>query len=385
MWVITRANNEQAISEALGQNPAPSLHVEYYDLPHWARWWKRGERGVRAYYYLWQIGAYLRARRLYRIHDFDLVQHVTLVKYWAPSFMSLLPIPFIWGPVGGGDSTPKPFLNDLGWRGRVYEWVRMVARAIGEHDPFVKLTARRAAIALATTAATAARLRALGVRDVRLLSEVGASEEEFDALNGRPQGPDGPIRFISIGRLLAWKGFHLGLRAFARVTMPAAEYWIVGDGPERRRLESLAAELGVADRVKFCGQVAHGDVSALLMDSSALIHPSLHDSGCNVCLEAMLCARPVVCLDIGGPALFVTDKTGYKVPPNEPQRVIEDLARAMSAIASDPAERARMGQAARASVAEHFRWDRKAAELERCYSEAMRLQDVAGVRRQTGE
>lgn len=370
VWVLTRSNNEQAIRSALAQNQIPSLHVEYYDLPHWARWWKRGQRGVQAYYYLWQIGAYLSARRLHREHRFDLVQHVTLVKYWTPSLMSLLPIPFIWGPVGGGDSTPRRFLRDLGRGGRIYETVRTVGRAIGERDPLVRLTARRATLALATTEATAVRLHALGVRNVRLMSQVGASEEDFAVADDAPQGSTGPVRFISVGRLLAWKGFHLGLRAFALSAIPTAEYWIVGDGPERTRLEALAADLGVANQVKFCGRVSHHDVFALLIGSTALVHPSLHESGGDVCLEAMLCARPVICLDIGGPALLVTNETGYKVRPSDPQRTVEELARAMSALAFDVKARVQMGRAARIRVANCFRWDRKAAELESFYREA---------------
>ena len=66
VWVLTRANNRAAIEDALQHHPSPGLHFVYHDLPRWMRWWKRGGRGVRLYYLLWQWGAYRLARILCR-------------------------------------------------------------------------------------------------------------------------------------------------------------------------------------------------------------------------------------------------------------------------------------------------------------------------------
>ena len=55
VWVITRANNRKPIEKALAKNPLPNAHFIYFDLPHWARFWKRGQRGAHLYYYLWQL------------------------------------------------------------------------------------------------------------------------------------------------------------------------------------------------------------------------------------------------------------------------------------------------------------------------------------------
>ena len=109
VWVLTRANNRSAIELGLCQISSRKLHFIYYDLPRWARWWKRGSRGIQLYYYLWQIGIYFVARKLHAHIQFDLAHHVTFGKYWSPSLISLLPIPFVWGPVGGGESAPKAF------------------------------------------------------------------------------------------------------------------------------------------------------------------------------------------------------------------------------------------------------------------------------------
>ena len=97
VWVMTRSNNRALIEEALAAQPMPNVHWIYLDLPHWASFWKKGQRGIHLYYSLWQILAYRKARRLHHDVGFDLAHHVTFVNYWLPIFLPLLPIPFVWG------------------------------------------------------------------------------------------------------------------------------------------------------------------------------------------------------------------------------------------------------------------------------------------------
>jgi glycosyltransferase involved in cell wall biosynthesis len=157
-----------------------------------------------------------------------------------------------------------------------------------------------------------------------------------------------------MGRLLHWKGFYLGVRAFAKANLPNAEYWILGEGPEQQRLQNLAEELGIAEKVKFWGRLPREQSLEKLSECIALVHPSLHDSGGWVCLEAMAAGRPVLCLDLGGPAVQVTSETGFKVSAHTPQQAVEDLAIAMTRLAEDSELRIQMGKAAQTRVREVF-------------------------------
>ena len=369
IWVMTRANNQEPIEKALAAKPLPNVHWVYFDLPRWARFWKKGERGLHLYYYLWQIGAYFVARKLRRRVSFNLVHHVTFGNYWIPSFMALLPVPFVWGPVGGGESAPRSFWRSFSLRGKAYELLRDLVRFLAEFDPFVRLAARRAAVGVATTAETAVRLRGLGCRKVMVLSQVGLPREEIAQLGGSAVGQCNPFRLVSIGNLLHWKGFELSLRSFAHFQsrFPAAEYWIIGDGPERNRLRKLAQRFGVAGSVTFWGAIPRRQVLEKIAECDVLFHPSLHDSGGGVCLEAMAAGRPVVCLDLGGPALQVTEDTGIKVPATLPEQVVSDLAAAMMQLAGDPDLRIRLGVGARQRVREHFDWDQKGIFMANIY------------------
>jgi glycosyltransferase involved in cell wall biosynthesis len=229
------------------------------------------------------------------------------------------------------------------------------------------MTARRSAIALATTPETAQRLHRLGARTVLELGAVALDDSEFERLRLHPTRREAPLRFLSVGRLLHWKAFHLALLAFSGIDASQCEYWILGDGPEWKRLERLAETLGISAKVRFWGEVPREEVLDLLGQCDVLVHPSLHDSGGWVCLEAMAAGRPVICLDLGGPALQVTANDGVKIAAHSPSEAVRGLSEAMGAIARDPDLRIRMGQAARERIAQHYRWDRKAEQLSALY------------------
>ncbi|MBD2501922.1 glycosyltransferase family 4 protein [Anabaena azotica] len=376
VWVLTRPDESQDIIKAeLERNPNPNLHFVYFTLPFWKdsrRWGYSG--GMQLHYYFWQIQAYFVARRLHKKIGFDLSHHVTFVKYSNPCLLSLLPIPLVWGPVGGGESAPISFWHDFSLKGKIYEIARTFARWLGEQDPLVRLTAKKSAVVRATTKDTAQRLYKMGVNHVHILPESGLSEEDITSLSQYEVPQEPLVRFISIGRLLHWKGFHLGLRAFALANLPNAEYWIVGEGSELNMLQTLAADLGIAQKVKFWGKLPRHKALNLLKDSHVLVHPSLHDSGGWVCMEAMAAGRPVICLDLGGPAVQVTDETGFKIAVNEPYQVVNDLAAAMISLVSDSELRMSMGQAGRQLVRDNYSWQVIGKRLNQLYLEIVNQQ-----------
>jgi glycosyltransferase involved in cell wall biosynthesis len=373
VWVVTRANNRQPIEAALAKDPIPGIHFVYFDLPAWARCWKRYGYNVRPYYYLWQLGVYFVVRRLHRHVVFELVHHVTFVNYWMPSFLAMLPVPFVLGPVGGGESAPRGFWWSFSSRGKIYEVLRNLARSLGQLDPFVRLAARRSIVALASTEQTAEKLKRLGCRSVSVLSQVAVAPDEICEFPDSIGYRGSRFRVVSVGRFLHWKGFELGVRAFARIKkrFPASEYWLIGDGPERKKLEALSRKLGLADSVRFLGSLPRTEVLKKMAACDVLMNPSLHDSGSYVCAEAMALGLPVICLDVGGPALQVTEETGIKVLATSPEQVIADLARAMSQLAGDPIVRERLGKSGWKRVRESLMWDKKGDLISAMYSQAI--------------
>ena len=371
VWVLTRPDESKAAIEAeLERDPIPNLKFVYFTLPFWQDSMRLGQSGaMQVHYYLWQIQAYFVARRLHETLVFDIAHHVTFVRYSTPSLLALLPIPFVWGPVGGGERAPKPFSKDFSRKAKFYEAMRSLAHKIGEYDPFTRLTAQRSTLVRATTHDTAKQLYKMGANQVQISSESGLASEEIERLNNYPMPDTEPLRFISMGRLLHWKGFYLGLRAFAEANLPNAEYWLVGDGPEYESFQALAEELNIASKVKFWGRLPREETLEKLAQSHVLVHPSLHDSGGWVCLEGMAAGRPVLCLDLGGPSVQVSDETGFKIAAHTPQQVVHDLSAAMIQLSQNPDLRKRMGEAGKKLVSEHYSWQMKGQKLSQLYEE----------------
>jgi glycosyltransferase involved in cell wall biosynthesis len=365
VWVITRSNNRPAIEKALAASPMANIHWIYCDVPWWLSFWKKGARGLHLYYYLWQVNAFRLARKHRRHIKFDIVNHITFASYWKPTFLHFLPVPFVWGPVGGGESAPSNFFRSFGLRGTIHEILRSCARTIGELDPFVRRAGRCARAAFGTTEQTASRLRQLGCTNVSVLSAIGLPSRELNELMTIPHRDAKPFRVLTVGNLLHFKGITFALRAFARfhARFCEAEYWIVGEGPERENLEKLTRELGLEKAVSFFGQLPREETLAKYFDCNVLLSPFFHDSGGWVCLEAMAAGRPVVCLDLGGPGLQVTPDTGIKVSAVTPQQVVMDLCAALERLATDPLYCQRLGTCGRLRVERDFSWERKGEHI----------------------
>jgi glycosyltransferase involved in cell wall biosynthesis len=363
VWVITRANNAESIKSVKDIELNEKLHFIYYDLPKWILKFKKGNLGVQIYYYLWQIGIYFEVKKMHGQLNFDLIHHVTFGRYWSPSFLSLIGLPFIWGPVGGGESAPIRLWSSFNLKGIIYELTREIARILSNLDPFISITARRSDLILVKAKETKDKVRKLSHSPIIIWSEVGFSNFEFERLISLQAEVSSPIRFISIGRLVHIKGYNLSIAAFAKAEIADSEYWIVGDGPEREKLENLCKKLGVNDRVHFFGWLQRDQALEKLKKCHIMLHPSLHDSGGWACPEAMAAAKPVICLDIGGPAFQVTAETGFKIPPLSYAQVVTDISSTMTYLVNNPIVIRDMGKAAQEHIRNDYRWESVGKEL----------------------
>ena len=372
VWVVTSREFEREIRAHLAEHPQPNVRWVFHDVFSGFHGRRRSTFLQHLHYYVWQLSTYRLLRRLHRQVRFDALHHATLTIFWRPSALAFVDAPLVWGPLGGAETSPRALRPTLSVRSRLFEAARNGAQSLSSWDPLLRLTARRATLALAATTETAERLRQMGAGDVRVMESVGMTDAELGRLGRLPHRTGGPFRVLSAGVLVGWKGFHLGLEAFARLHRehPESEYWILGDGPERANLEELALRLGVAGRVRFWRNVSRDRVLEILGDCDVMMHPSMHDSGCYATLEAMAAGRPVVCLDVGGPARQVTEETGFKVAAGAPAAVVDALARALLTLRSDPELRTAMGVAGRRRVATDFHWRTKATAVDAWLADA---------------
>ncbi len=233
-----------------------------------------------------------------------------------------------------------------------------------------RLVARNASWVAATCTAEVFELTRMGRSRTRIsLVPCGVDLDSFT-----PEGPvaerGAPHRIVSVGRMVPRKGFDTMIEAMPLIA--DAELVIVGgpadgrldDDPEVRRLRSLAAILGVADRVTFTGSVARRDMPALLRSADVVACTPWYEPFGIVPLEAMGCGVPVVASAVGGMLdTVVHDVTGRLVTPQRPR----ECAEAVTTILRDSFLRRSLGLAGRDRACARYSWDRVAADTLRIY------------------
>ena len=175
----------------------------------------------------------------------------------------------------------------------------------------------------------------------------------------------------TVARLSREKGLDVLVRAIAQLVSvegKALRLLIVGDGPERGKLERLIQQLGIGDITEFRGEVSHDDVPAALAELDVFAMPSTAEGFGVAALEASATGLPVVASDVHGiPDVVDHQHTGLLVPPGDARA----LAAALTRLIDDADLRRELGTAGRAFVQEHYRWQDNAAQMERLYQDLL--------------
>jgi glycosyltransferase involved in cell wall biosynthesis len=372
VWLVTRAKNRAAIEKELTDNPRQSLHVDYHELK-WAIPLKRGQWGVYPYAYLWQATVYKTVAAIHGRIGLDMAHQITFGSMRFPSSLGRLGIPYVLGPLGGGEEAPLTFWWGLGFAGAMFEALRWLSNRLAMADPLVRRGLALAGRVVAASPATADFLRRRGFESV-VIPSVAVDVDDVATLKAVQTLPDArrseELTALYVGRLLAWKGIHLALLAMARARERgvSVRLKILGRGRYERRLRRLIERLGLVDLVEWLPpQPTLADVQEIHSGTDVFVFPSLHDSGGMVVVEAMAASRPVMCLRLGGPALTVTAATGIRLPALRPSRTLEAMADALIELSLDPIGRAALGAAGRQRVLDEYTWERRGAVFDTLY------------------
>ncbi|MFD0484486.1 glycosyltransferase [Kineococcus sp. GCM10028916] len=239
--------------------------------------------------------------------------------------------------------------------------------------------ARDVDLVLATCRDEVAELRAAGAVPRRVqVVPCGVDVERFAAGGGDPVGPRRPgcrTRLLSVGRLVPRKGVEAAVRALE--LLPDAELVVAGgpaahdlDGDhEAVRLQKVAVELGLADRLRMLGRVSPDDLPGLLVSSDVLLATPWYEPFGIAVLEAMAAGLPVVATAVGGMLDTVRDGVTGRLVPCDARGQVDpvDLAGTVRSVLEDRATAERMGLAGRRAARERYDWRRVAAATESAY------------------
>ncbi len=371
--VMTWARNREGIESYPDYGKPGGAVFHFLDLPD--RFWRTlGHRhyGLRFYYFLWQRLAGSEARRLHREEHFDLCHQITFSNEWMPSFMGpALSIPFIWGPVGGGQKVPGKLMSLLSARDRGRERMRVLLQDVWRLTPARRRTAGSASAILVCNRESREVLRHWSDKVVDFpVNGIRASDVAGSA--GK-RGPGDGFRVLYAGRFDGIKGLSLAVAAFAEFAAgrPDASLIMVGEGPEKERIVRLAADAGLVDRVAFLPWLERAGVMAEMRRSHVFLFPSLRDGGGAVVIEAMASGIPSICLNVGGPGFHMSPEWGCRIEPGSVGEVRDGIVGALERLYSDEALRSSMAAAGLARAAGYYAWEKHGERVRGIYEKAL--------------
>jgi glycosyltransferase involved in cell wall biosynthesis len=290
--------------------------------------------------------------------EFDVVLRVYPMNAVFPSpfafFLRNGPIPFVIGPLNGG----LPYVQGFSQAGKQKQWISGL-RKLYRFMPFARSTYRNATAIIAASSQTCAEFDAY--RDKLFFvpeNGLGASLCFGDA---RSPEPSAKLEMIFVGGLIPCKACDLALRAAAPLLRDdLAGFTIVGDGPERDRLEQLAKSLGIEKAVSFAGWVSHEEVLRRLRSADVMVFPSVRDFGAGVVFEALATGAVPVVADFGGPGDIVRPEVGFKVPLTNENDFVLQMEKILTELAQNRGRLEVLRQQGMAYARECLTWDAKA-------------------------
>jgi len=233
------------------------------------------------------------------------------------------------------------------------------------HRPLFNFLLGRSQPLIANSNPTAERLVQLGFSN-SIVVHPGVDIVRFSPSDSDDHHP--PI-ILTIGRLVPRKGIDLVIRSLPIVLqrVPDLIYRVGGDGPDRPRLEQLAAELGVGSAVQFLGPIRNEDLTLQYRSADIFVMPVRADATSMegfgiVYLEASACGLPLIAGRSGGAVDAVREnETGMLVDPNDHH----ELAQVILELLLNPEKRRRMGETGRRWTVAEMSWDRTAEAIAR--------------------
>lgn len=296
IWLATRRNNRESIDAALRASQLPITPV-YLEADRALRF-KRGQRGIHAYYLLWQRELVKVARALHKDVRFDVAHHVTFAVDWMPSGLAGLPsVPLVWGPVGGASRMPWSLYPYLTGRSLATEAARDVVTRLMRRT-VTRSTVHRARVIIVQNEDGLREFR--HAPQVRLEPNV-VMHKVANAV--RVQAPRTEAVFV--GRLVDWKGIRLAIEVWRRPELRGWTLHVYGGGAAEQDLRRLVNKFGLEKRVLLHGHRPRDEVRRAVAAARVFVFPSMHDSAPWAVGEALSEGVPVVCLDVGGPPTLV--------------------------------------------------------------------------------
>jgi glycosyltransferase involved in cell wall biosynthesis len=377
--VLTSVSQRAALETAAARGNCRNLTFSFSgtDKPyHPNRLVARCESWMR--YFKWINESYQQALDILRLEKFDLAHQVTYSSWRVASPLWRLPVPFVWGPVGGVANFPPHLLHKLSTSGAVFEVLRNFSNGAAMLSPSLRQCARNSAAVIASNQESAVVLQRLRGRNkqVHQVSPASFSDQHIKKFLCDPCAKPftGKVELFAGGSLIGSKGIAFGLEAvaMARKQNVRCRYTIASGGPEVKFLKKRARELLLGEDVIFNDGYYGSAYPDKLKACHVCLLPSFRENVGMTLLEAMMAGCVPLIVDASAQAENVPADCGIKVPVTSAAQISKSLADGLVFLATNHKARIEMGSRAQQHVCRSFGAQNYVDQITSIYNEVMR-------------
>lgn len=342
---LTRDVAKENILELAGAN---NIIFHFIKLPFGLeKLYQSSQALMYLYYLIWQYKAYLMAKQLCKTIDFKIVHHVTWGSVQLGSFMYKLPIPFIFGPAGGGQTAPVAFKKYFtnGWGAE--EKRNKVSVFLLKFNPAARKMYAAASAIWVSNPDTAQLIKNNGGKKVMSTLDAALPNTFFPASFTPKKSNPNELKLLWVGRFMPRKGILLVLEVMNTLKhISGITLTVVGDGEQKDEFLTMIEKLGLSNTVFWKGKVPFEKVKEYYSTHDAFFFTSLRDSCPAQLIEAMAYGLPIITINLHGQSFIVNDDTGFRCKCDTLKQAIEELHKSITELYNNPAKLTQMSIAA---------------------------------------
>lgn len=360
LWVLTRESNKENIEGWISKNnQGKDIHFVYYDMPKKLRFWKKGLRGVRTYYCLWQRLTNKIIKKTMEENDIHIYHLLTYGNsLWSASRFGMKQT-FIWGPTGGVDTIPKEYSKKYPAKARFVEFARRtIVRCLKINVGFRK-RCKNADLILCKSYGMYNNVPKQYQSKACMFTDVAVELKNSSSLPGE----DLQTKYLAVGRLDAWRGFDVLIEAFAKSVRlnDQIKLEIVGDGKDRNRLENLIVEFGMTNHIEMVGQVPMDEYEKKVCECDVVVNPSLKEGAVTVAFDALAMDKPLIGIDTGGYTRYFSDTRARTIKLARKNMTVNRLSEAILELTDKSLRDEMVANIKRDKT--KYTWDKKGIEI----------------------
>ncbi len=363
LWVLVHKEPIDDIEKHVKKHGIDKkIHFIYYDIPGNSLFFKDGKfRWIRIYYMIWTALANRIVRRTMKENGIQIFHNLTFGNaIWPVSKFGQKQF-FIWGPIGGVETIPRDYSCYYDTKSRIIEWTRRAMVKSLRWNIGFKCRCKNANLILCKTEAMRMaipqkyRNKAVLFTDVAVESRVAFPQTE----NVEKE----TLQYISVGRLDAWRGFDVLIESFCEAlqVFPQMRLSILGEGIDRKRLESIIEKHQLQNRVFLLGNVSIAEYNKIISSCDVVVNSCLKEGAVTVSFDSMRYGKPLICVDSGGFTRYFSDEYAIVLPQQNRSKLIQTMKKAILDL-TDKNLRLSMGELAR-NVGNQFTWDFKGEKI----------------------